>query len=176
MIELRAPLPSDVEALHPLVAGTGVADTLLWDGPASLDEYRRTWLIFVEEVARGGRQTFTIVETATGAVIGTAGLRPVAGSDAAPWFRADIGLFIGIPYQGRGYGTAAVRQLLDVGFGKLGLEKIEAAVFVGNVASRRIFEKNGFVLEGTIRKAVRKRGRLVDEWLLGIVREERVSA
>jgi RimJ/RimL family protein N-acetyltransferase len=50
------------------------------------------------------------------------------------------------------------------------LQKIEATVFAGNMASRRIFEKNGFSLEGTIRKAALKRGQLIDEWLLGIVR------
>ena len=53
------------------------------------------------------------------------------------------------------------------------LKKLEATVFVGNHASRRAFEKNGFTLEGTIRRAVRKRGVLVDEWLFGIVGEER---
>ena len=55
---------------------------------------------------------------------------------------------------------------------QLRLEKLEATVFVGNVASRRVFEKNGFLLEGTIRRAVKKRGRLVDEWLFGLLPEE----
>jgi ribosomal-protein-alanine N-acetyltransferase len=172
MIVLRAPLPSDVDALHPMVAGTSVPDTLLWDGPESLEEYRRSWQVTVAAVAKGERHTFTIVEAATGAVIGTAGLRPVAGTGAPPPFRADIGLFIGAAWHGRGYGTAAVRKLVEHGFDAMALAKIEASVFVGNVASRRIFEKNGFQLEGTIRKAVRKRGQLLDEWQFGIVRAD----
>jgi RimJ/RimL family protein N-acetyltransferase len=45
-------------------------------------------------------------------------------------------------------------------------------VFTNNPASRRIFEKNGFQVEGTIRLAINKRGQLLDEWLLGITKEE----
>src|SRR5437762_4562033 len=157
MIVIRAPQLADVDALHPMVAGTTVPETLLWDGPESLEDYRRTWTMTVAAVAKGERHTFTIVEAASGAVVGTAGIRPVAGQGAPPLFRADIGLFIGIAYQGRGYGTMVVRKLVEHGFGAMALEKLEASVFVGNVASRRIFEKNGFALEGTIRKAVRKR-------------------
>ena len=65
-----------------------------------------------------------------------------------------------------------MRLLARYAFDELGLAKLEATVFVGNVASRRIFEKNGFLLEGTIRRAVRKRGRFVDEWLFGKLAEE----
>jgi hypothetical protein len=60
-------------------------------------------------------------------------------------------------------------------FWRLTLEKIEATVFVGHWASRRIFEKNHFILEGTIRKAVQKRGEARDEWLFGITREDYLS-
>ena len=52
------------------------------------------------------------------------------------------------------------------------MQKIEAFVFAGNQASRQIFEKNGFSLEGTLRKAQLKRGKLLDEWIFGITREE----
>jgi RimJ/RimL family protein N-acetyltransferase len=84
-------------------------------------------------------------------------------------------LRIGRDLHGRGHGTAAVRLAARYAFEELRLAKLEAAVFVGNVASRRIFEKNGFTLEGTIRRAVRKRGRFVDEWLFGLLPEELVS-
>ena len=91
-------------------------------------------------------------------------MRPLPGD-----FRADIGLWVGEPFHGKGYGTAAIAQAVAYGFRALKLSKIEATCFVGNWPSRRSFEKNGFVLEGTIRRAVKKRGVLVDEWLLGIV-------
>jgi uncharacterized protein (DUF952 family) len=52
------------------------------------------------------------------------------------------------------------------------MEKIEASIYTGNWASRRIFEKNGFLLEGTVRKATLKRGEWQDDWRLGITRQD----
>jgi RimJ/RimL family protein N-acetyltransferase len=167
---LRSPRPDDAELLYPLLVGSPVLDTLLWDGPTSRDAYLATWRKSVEATERGDRFLFTI-EDAEGQPVGSADLRPMSGVGGASPFRADLGLWIGLPHQGHGLGTRAVEELAAYGFQKLGLAKIEASVFVGNLASRRIFEKAGFSLEGTIRNAVSKRGRLLDEWIFGIVRD-----
>jgi uncharacterized protein (DUF952 family)/RimJ/RimL family protein N-acetyltransferase len=167
MILLRPPRPEDAEALFPLVYQTPVSDTLVWDGPDSLESYRQRLAERAGQAARSEAHLFTVIEESSGRPVGSASLRPDAER-----FRGDIGLWIGIPYQGLGYGTLVVRKLLHYGFAELGMEKIEASVFVGNLASRRIFENNGFTLEGTIRKAVRKRGQALDEWLLGITRQD----
>jgi RimJ/RimL family protein N-acetyltransferase len=167
MITIRPVRLLDAEALFPLIYNTGVTDTLVWDGPASLEQYRLALGEREVEVARGERHIFTILSENGGQPVGNCSIRPDIEN-----LRADIGLWIGKPYQGQGVGTRAVSWLVQYGFGRLGLEKIEASVFVGNQASRRIFEKNGFLLEGTIRKAVQKRSKAVDEWLFGITRED----
>jgi len=147
-----------------MVAGTPVTDTLLWDGPASLDEYRAALARFAAASPPGGDQHFVI--ESDGAAIGMIGVRPLSD------FRGDVGLWIAQDHQGRGHGTEVVRLVTGYGFGRMGLQKLEAGVFVGNHSSRRIFEKNGYRLEGTVRRAVRKRGRLLDEWRLGLVPED----
>ncbi len=167
MIVLQPIQEEDAVALFPLIFNNLVTDTLVWDGPDSLQAFRNSLAERAEQVARGERHLFTIVEQISGQPIGSASIRP---DDEQ--FRADMGLWIGQPYQNQGYGTLVVRKLLDYGFRTLGLEKIEAYVFFGNLASRRIFEKNGFQLEGTIRKAVRKRGLALNEWLFGITCED----
>ncbi|MGZ3427570.1 MAG: GNAT family N-acetyltransferase [Polyangia bacterium] len=164
MITLRPILASDADPLYPLLAGTAVPDTLLWDGPDSLDEYREAIATRASQAARGEIHMFAIATV--DAPIGTLDVRPEND------FRGDMGLWIGHGQHGRGYGTEAVRLAARYAFERVGLQKLEATVFVGNDASRRIFEKNGFQLEGTIRRAVRKRGRFVDEWLFGLLREE----
>jgi RimJ/RimL family protein N-acetyltransferase/uncharacterized protein (DUF952 family) len=163
-VKLRPVQAQDAERLFPLVHQNSVTDWLLWDGPASLEEYNQSLSKRAEEVARGEKHLFTI----------WADEQPVGSIDIRPSndFRADIGLWIGTPYHGKGIGTHAVQQITAYGFFHLGLQKIEAEVFVGNQASRRIFEKCGFVLEGTIRLSVRKRGKLLDEWNLGISRQD----
>jgi RimJ/RimL family protein N-acetyltransferase len=45
---------------------------------------------------------------------------------------------------------------------------LEATIFIGNLASRKAFEKAGFKLEKTLENAVQKRGNAVDEWLMAI--------
>jgi uncharacterized protein (DUF952 family)/RimJ/RimL family protein N-acetyltransferase len=150
-----------------MVFNNPVTDTLAWDGPESLEALREGFATRAESNARGETFAFTVVETESGQPVGSCSIRPNRER-----YRADIGLWIGAPFHGRGYGTQTVRELVHYGFSRLGLEKIEGFVFAGNYASRRIFEKNGFLLEGTIRKAVRKRGEMKDEWQFGITRED----
>ena len=167
MIFLQPVQAGDADALFPLVFAQRVTDTLVWDGPESLESFRDALEERAGQVARGERHIFTILEPASAQPVGSASIRP----DAAG-FRGDLGLWIGQPYHNRGYGTQVVHKLVDYGFATLKLEKVEGFVFVGNWASRRIFEKNRFQLEGTIRKAVRKRGLAIDEWLFSLTRED----
>jgi [ribosomal protein S5]-alanine N-acetyltransferase len=167
MITLRPVLGADAPLLFPLLYQTHVCDTLLWDGPPSLEDYAARIALSEADVRRGAKHMFTIVETATERPAGTASVRP---EDVK--FRGDVGLWIGEPFHGKGYGTLVVRELVRYAFDVLAMEKLEASVFTGNIASRRIFEKNGFQLEGTIRKATKKRGSFLDDWIFGITREE----
>lgn len=151
-------------ALFPLIFRTPVCDTLLWDGPASEEEFLRDYPLGKGEPSH---RHFTIVGTADGVPVGSLSIRPGTWPE-----RGDIGYWVGIPFQGRGLGTAAVARALEVAFGEMGMLKVEACAFLGNDASIRILEKNGFRREGLVRRAVLKRGRWLDEHILGITREE----
>ncbi len=157
----------DAEELFELLKGSSVTQTILWNGPTSLEELRTGLHEREQQTKNGTMHQFTIFERSSSHRIGSIDIRP---NDEK--FRGDVGLWIGVPYQGRDYGTEAVRQIVEYGFDKLKMEKIEAKIFVGNFASRRIFEKNGFLLEGTIRKCAQKGGGFIDEWLFGLVRED----
>jgi uncharacterized protein (DUF952 family)/RimJ/RimL family protein N-acetyltransferase len=167
MITIRPVIASDADALFPLVFQSSVTDTLIWDGPQSLIEFQEALASRQEQTAQGDSFVFTIVEQSSGRPVGSASIRP-----DVDLFRGSVGLWVGQPYHGKGYGTRTIRELTKYGFEHLNLEKIDADVFVGNQASRRIFEKNGFQVEGTIRNAVRKRGITVDEWHVGITRQD----
>lgn len=165
LVELRPVRAADAEALFPQIASTSVIDTLVWDGPASFDEYREQLAHREAEVVAGLSHVFTIVVGDAGRAVGSIALRPKGRSG-----RADVGLWVGPEAQGLGYGTEAIRLIVAYGLERLGLERIEAYVFVGNVASRRAFEKNGFALERTLPGATLKHGSPRDEWLLTLER------
>ncbi|MGD8815372.1 MAG: GNAT family protein [Anaerolineales bacterium] len=166
LIELRPPEESDAHDLFPLLKGTSVTDTLAWDGPASLREYQHALRTREAQVAAGLTHFFTIVECASGRAIGSCDVRPDEDG-----IHAMVGLWIGEPYQGRGLGTAVIARLVSFAFETLGTNRLEADVFVGNLKSRRAFERNGFVLLRTIHAAVVKRGMPIDEWRLILKRE-----
>ncbi len=167
-IEIRKVLAGDAEYLFPLIYKSSVTDTILWDGPETIEEYKEALRVRAEQSERGELHMFSLLYE--GKPVGSGSVRPFADP-----YRGDVGLWIGRPFHGKGIGKTAVKEFIKYGFQSLKMEKIEATVMVGNVASRKIFEANGFKLEGTIRKAIKKRGKLVDEWLLGITREDYLS-
>ena len=68
--------------------------------------------------------------------------------------------------------TDAVRLVTHFSFEQLDALRVYATVFTGNVASRRVLEKCGFALDGTLRQQVPKRGEWLDEWFLTLLRAE----
>ena len=86
---------------------------------------------------------------------------------------AGIGISIGEKsLWGQGLGTDAMLALLDFGFGQLRLERMWLDVYDFNARARRSYEKCGFVLEGTQRHAIFKRGQFYDVQLMSILKDE----
>lgn len=78
---------------------------------------------------------------------------------------AEIGYGLAPWARGRGVVTRAVRLLLTWGFEVRGLAGVEWRAHLGNEASRRVAEKCGFRVEGTVRGLCVARGRRVDAWI-----------
>lgn len=57
-------------------------------------------------------------------------------------------------HQGQGYGTEALRLMLDYGFGILQLHRIELNVYDFNERAAHVYEKVGFKVEGRQRDAL----------------------
>jgi ribosomal-protein-alanine N-acetyltransferase len=93
--------------------------------------------------ARGMQETFAVCE-AGGHLLGVATL--VRDEKLAA--RAELGYWIGRPYWGRGYATAAARRLLAHGFERMDLDAVVARCFAINRASARVIEKLGFRFVG----------------------------
>ena len=78
---------------------------------------------------------------------------------------AQIGYWVDPGERGRGYATEAARAACRWAFDDLGLGLIEWRAEVGNIASRRVAERVGFVVEATLRGRLMHRGELVDAWV-----------
>jgi ribosomal-protein-alanine N-acetyltransferase len=69
----------------------------------------------------------------------------------------------------------ALDAVLDYGFARLGLQRVEALVFDGNDASRQLLLRLGFTLEGTLRDYQRLHGAFHDMHIFSLLRHERGS-
>jgi RimJ/RimL family protein N-acetyltransferase len=85
---------------------------------------------------------------------------------------AELGYWLGQEYWGRGIASAAVPVVVSHAFEDFDLLRIFAYVFQGNVASEKVLEKAGFLCEGTLRQSVYKQGRVLDQKLYAVLRDE----
>lgn len=83
---------------------------------------------------------------------------------------AEIGYWIGEKYWGLGIASKAVKEIVRYGFGDLELERIFAKPFEQNTASRRVLEKNGFILEGVLKNSAIKSDKIVNQTLYSLTK------
>jgi ribosomal-protein-alanine N-acetyltransferase len=86
--------------------------------------------------------------------------------------QAEIGYWLAQPFWGQSIMTDAVRAYVVYAFGELQLLRLTAHTFETNAASARVLEKNGFKLEGRLRKHFRKDGQLLDARFYGLLKDD----
>lgn len=86
---------------------------------------------------------------------------------------AEVGYWLGRAFWGRGIATAALRLLTARAFAAdPELRRLWAVPFVTNIASARVLEKAGYTREGTLRQSAIKDGRVLDQFMYAIVRDD----
>lgn len=136
-------------------------------GQQWVDDTRDSW--------RADRELrWVIVERqAGGAMSGPLGAIGLHARDAT---MREVGFWMAPWARGQGIMTDAVRLVCGWGFTELGLGRIEWLANVGNNASRRVAQKVGFTMEGTMRARLLHRGERVDGWCGGLLPGDLVDA
>ena len=86
--------------------------------------------------------------------------------------KAHIGYIFNKKYWGKGYATEIAKALVDFGFKELDVHRIYATCDPDNIASKRVLEKAGMLLEGRLREDMIIQGRYRDSLILGVLRQE----
>jgi aminoglycoside 6'-N-acetyltransferase len=84
----------------------------------------------------------------------------------------EIGFTLAPGYQGRGYGTEAVRLLLSYLFITRSKHRISACCDARNAASAALLERLGMRREGHLRQSSWFKGEWTDDLLYGLLRDE----
>jgi ribosomal-protein-alanine N-acetyltransferase len=80
---------------------------------------------------------------------------------------AEIGYLLANENWSKGIATEAVKQICKIAFSQLSIIRITGLVYGPNIASKRVLEKNDFVLEGTMKNAVNKNENIYDLCIYG---------
>jgi len=84
--------------------------------------------------------------------------------------KAEIGYWLGEKFWGKGIMTQAISFVTKYGQEKLGLVRIYGHAFPFNKASMRVLEKNGYQLEGILKKNVLKNKKFLDTHLFAKIK------
>lgn len=130
-------------------------------------EQRQNW--YATRADFDDRLDLAVVDLATGHFTGEVVLNDLDTDNQSCNFR--IYLFSS-PDRNRGLGTEATRLILAHAFETVGLHRVDLEVYDFNPRARRVYEKVGFVYEGTRRQSLLWDGEWADAHVMSILADE----
>jgi putative acetyltransferase len=159
-IQIRAAEPGDAEAMYEIMRGpTVVANTLQL--PWRPLELQRERLQNQPGVHR-------LVALIDGQVVGNLSLHQNQGPRRRDV--ATFGMVVHEAFHNRGIGSALMAAMIELADGWLGIRRIEMEVWTDNLAAIHLYEKFGFVKEGTARQFAHRSGKLVDAFFMARIK------
>lgn len=135
-LDAYAAMQANPEVMRYLGTGQPRTRSETWDGMARI----------IGQWGLRGYGMFALEEAASGRFAGRAGiLHPLE------WEEPELAYGFDRPFWGRGLATEVAEALRRWAFGALGLPSLISYIALPNVASRRVVQKLGAVLEGQVR-------------------------
>ncbi len=152
----------DLENLVKYANNFNISKNLTDAFPFPYTEEKGKWFI---EMASSGNPIHIFAIDINGEAVGGIGIHPQ--SDVMRK-NAELGYWIAEPFWGKGIMSKAIPQMVEFGFRTYDISRIYARPYGHNIASQKILEKNGFVLEAHIKNNLYKNGEFVDELIYAI--------
>ena len=170
-LSIRPARADDAEATWQFRRLDSVAEWLT-SAPSTLGEYRAIF----EEPERLAK---TLIIEKDGVIIGDLMLSVEDAwaqteiRDRARGVQAELGWVLHPDYEGHGYATEAVRELLRICFEDLGLRRVTANCFADNTGSQRLMERVGMRRElHAVRESLHRSGRWLDGYGYALLADE----
>ncbi len=165
---LRPVRMSDASDLFEYSRDPEVARHVLWDAHQSIHQTRAYIRFLLKQYRSGQPSSFVIELIQERKVIGTIGYMWIQPENRS----AEVGYSLSRAYWSRGYMTEALAAILQFGFEKLHLNRIEAQHESDNPASGRVMAHVGMRHEGRLRQRIYNKGRYADVDLYAMLRED----
>ena len=161
---LRRHRADDLDGIHEQCQDPETVRFTTVPHPYSRQDAEDYLALVVREWEAGATASFAV--EVDGRFAGTVDLRMREGA----WTEVGFGL---APWaRGRGVTTRALRLALNWGFRELGLVGARWTARVGNDGSRRVAERCGFTVEGTVRGLLVLRGQRLDGWIGSLMADD----
>jgi RimJ/RimL family protein N-acetyltransferase len=169
-VRLRAIEREDLSRYVEWFADPAVSENLAYQMPMSLAHEERWYEENLKlPMAEQALAVDARLSRGTWEHIGGAGFQFVDGRNRS----AECGLFIGAKqYWNKGYGADMLNTLLRYGFDTLNFNRVHLRVMAFNQRAIHLYEKIGFVQEGSQRESHFYKGRYWDMHLYSILRRE----
>jgi RimJ/RimL family protein N-acetyltransferase len=154
---------SDLDAVHAFASDPEVCRFTGW-GPNTLADTRA----FLDEAVQHRPDRLDLAVVRDGEVIGSASVWTTSPEHRA----GELGYTIRRDCWGQGHATEVAGLLVELGFSRLGLERLAATCDPDNAASIRVLEKAGLRQEGLLRGLYRVRGRRRDRLVFGCLADD----
>lgn len=135
----------DAESLYKYASDPDVGPIAGWPPHKNVEESRS-----IIQTVFSGAECYAICEKGTGSPIGAISLQLKGHTDMTERDdECELGYWLGKPFWGRGYMPEAAEELIRHGFEALNMTTIWCGYYDGNVKSKRVQEKLGFVYHHT---------------------------
>ncbi|KAL6707304.1 hypothetical protein ACN47E_004292 [Coniothyrium glycines] len=162
----KLPTSSDAESFLKQTAEDSLVGAIIWlpHDPFLSSEQ-------IVEIVENGRQNSEIMDTKLGTAIGEIHLSSLP-KHCTHHRHTEIGLDILPAYQRQGFGSEAILWAADYAFRRLGMHRVRIRAFGYNEGAVRLYEKLGFVNEGSERECIWFDGRWWDGIMFGLLEGE----
>lgn len=132
----------------------------------SLSAFKQRLAAQAKDARRGGGLSLLIFRRQDRVLVGGATLSNIRYGASRSGI---LGYWIGAPYARRGYGSVAVRAVIDHAFEAINLHRIVAACQPENAASQNLLERCGFRKEGLARGYLKINGEWRDHLIYSLI-------
>ncbi|MBE0363419.1 putative acetyltransferase [Pseudoalteromonas ulvae UL12] len=156
-IAVRHSTEDDIDAIFAIISQKSCYSNTLQHPYANKE-------IWTKRLTNMSENKISLVATLDGQVVGQLG----AENYTNPRRRhaCNIGMIVCESVRGQGVGHALLHAFIEMATHWMGITRIELEVYTDNQAALALYEKNGFVIEGTAKNYALKEGIYVDSYLM----------
>jgi len=167
-LRLRKLSARDANDLYHYASSPEVAENVSWEYHRNISDSIHFLRLITAQYEEGMPSPWGIVYRENSRLIGTIGFHVWSVNN----FFAEVGYALSKEYWNKGIMTEALETVLDFGFNRMKLNRIEATCMLNNAASERVLLKCGMEYEGIMKMKIYAKEKFHDLKLYAILKSD----